>query len=346
MGIVWTVVILGIMIFIHELGHFISARGFGVHVEEFSLGMGPAVIKKQTSQTLYALRLLPLGGYCKMEGEDEETDSGRGFSNLSSWKKMVVLASGAAMNILLALILFIVVSFSQGDAVYAPAIGSLAGDDVPAAVFSVGDRIIKMDNTKINIYADITLKMMENTGEDIEVTVLRDGEKITKTVTPYKTDDGYKIGFSPEIVENTAFIALKNGFYETIFSVKTVFWSIKQMLLGRIGVDSLSGPVGVASVVSDAVEGASAVADASLRRLAVFLNITYIAALLGANLGVMNLLPIPALDGGRIFFTLIEMITRKKIPERFEAAIHAAGFALLMLLALAVTWSDIAKLIG
>lgn len=344
MGIIWTVIILGVMIFIHELGHFISARSFGVHVEEFSMGMGPAIIKKQKGGTLYALRALPLGGYCKMEGEDADSDSPDSFSKLKPWKKLVVLASGAAMNVLLALILFIIVSFSQGSSIYAPQIGYIA-DGSPASAFSVGDKIVKMDNTKINIYADITLKMMDNNGEDIEITVERDGERITKTVTPYKTENGYKIGFSPAIVENTPSVALKNGFYETVFSVKTVFWSIKQLVTGKVGLSSLSGPVGVASVVGSAVDSVEQTADASVRGLLLFLNIAYIAALIGANLGVMNLLPLPALDGGRIIFILAEMITRKKIPERFEAAVHAAGFALLMLLAVVVTWSDIVKLI-
>lgn len=342
MGIIWTVIILGVMIFIHELGHFISARSFGVHVEEFSMGMGPAIIKKQKGDTLYSLRLLPLGGYCKMEGEDEESESPGAFSNLRSWKKLIVLASGAAMNVLLALILFIVVSFCQGDRVYAPEIGAIA-DGSPASVFEVGDKIVKMDNTKINIYSDISLKMMDNNGEDIVITVERDGERVTKTVTPYKTEYGYKIGFSPAVVENTPSVAMKNGVYETVFSVKTVFWSIKQLIVGKVGLDSLSGPVGVASVVGSAVESVES-ADASVRGLLLFLNIAYIAALIGANLGVMNLLPFPALDGGRIIFILAEMITRKKVPERVEAAVHAAGFALLMLLAVIVTWSDIVKL--
>lgn len=342
MGIIWTVIILGVMIFIHELGHFISARSFGVHVEEFSMGMGPAIIKKQKGDTLYALRLLPLGGYCKMEGEDEESESPGAFSNLRPWKKLIVLASGAAMNVLLALVLFIVVSFCQGDRVYAPEIGAIA-DGSPASVFSVGDKIVKMDNTKINIYSDISLKMMDNNGEDIVITVEREGERITKTVTPYETEYGYKIGFSPAIVENSPSVALKNGVYETIFSVKTVFWSIKQLIVGKVGLDSLSGPVGVASVVGSAVESVET-ADASVRGLLLFLNIAYIAALIGANLGVMNLLPFPALDGGRIIFILAEMITRKKVPEKVEAAVHAAGFALLMLLAVIVTCSDIVKL--
>lgn len=345
MGIVWTLIILGVMIFIHELGHFVSARIFGVHVEEFAMGMGPAILKKQKGETLYALRAFPLGGYCKMEGEDGGCESAHAFSNIAPWKRLIVLASGAMMNILLALILFIIVSFSQGDYVYAPKIGAIADGDAPAAVFEVGDIIVKMDNTKINIYADITLKMMENNGEDIKITVDRNGEKITKTVTPYKTESGYKIGFSPAVIDNTPGVALKNGVFETAFSVKTVFWSIKQMITGRIGLDGLSGPVGFATVVGDAVTGAESVPDAAMRRLVLFLNIAYIAALIGANLGVMNLLPLPALDGGRILFTLVEMIIGKKVPEKFEAAVHAAGFVLLMILAAVVTWSDISKLI-
>lgn len=344
MNIIWTILILGVMIFIHELGHFISARIFGVKVNEFALGMGPAILKKQGKETLYSLRLFPIGGYCAMVGEDEKTDEEGSFSALSAWKRFIILASGAFMNILLALILFIAISFCQ-KYVITPSIGDIPDENAPISVFMEGDRIIKMDDTKINIYSDLTLKMYENKGESVEITVLRDGEKITKSVTPYKTEAGYKFGFTPEIVENSPALALKNGFYETAFSVKSVFWTIKNLFVGNLGFDAVSGPVGIASVVDDVVDEVNKEEDIKTRSLLMFLNIANLMALIGANLGVMNLLPLPALDGGRILFTLIEMITGKKVPEKFEAWVHGAGFILFMLLALFITWSDILKLI-
>lgn len=344
MNIIWTILILGVMIFIHEFGHFIAAKSFGVYVEEFALGMGPAIIKKQGKETLYSLRLFPIGGYCAMRGENEEVEEERSFSALRPWKRLIILAAGAAMNILLALILFMVICFSQ-KFVYTTEVGSIAGDDVPAAVLSVGDEIIKMDNTKINIYSDIQLKMMENKGESVDITVLRSGEKKTFTLTPYESEAGYKFGFSPAIKENTPLMAFKNGFYETAFSVKSVFWTIKQMITGAIGIDSVSGPVGIATVVDDVVDSSMEIEDKGERYYILMLNILNLMALIGANLGVMNLLPLPALDGGRILFTFVEMVIRRKVPQKFEAAIHAAGFILLMLLAVVVTWSDIMKLI-
>ncbi|MDO5477899.1 MAG: M50 family metallopeptidase [Clostridia bacterium] len=344
MNIIWTILILGVMIFIHEFGHFIAAKSFGVYVEEFALGMGPAIFKKQGKETLYSLRLFPIGGYCAMRGENEEVAEERSFSALRPWKRLIILAAGAAMNILLALLLFMIICFSQ-KYVYSTEIGAIAGDDVPASVLSVGDEIIKMDNTRINIYSDIQLKMMENNGESVDITVIRKGEKKTFTLTPYETESGYKFGFSPAVKKNTPLMALKNGFYETAFSVKSVFWTIKQMVTGAIGLDSVSGPVGIATVVDDVVDSSMEIEDKGERYYILLLNILNLMALIGANLGVMNLLPLPALDGGRIFFTFIELVIRRKVPQKFEAAVHAAGFILLMLLAVVITWSDIMKLV-
>ena len=344
MNIIWTIIILGVMIFVHELGHFLSAKSFGVFVEEFALGMGPAILKKQGKETLYSLRLFPLGGYCAMRGENEVVEGEGSFSALSPLKRFIVLASGAAMNILLALILFMVICFSQ-EAVITNKVGSVVGDDVPASVFEVGDEIIKMDSDRVNIYSDIQLKMLFNEGEAVDITVLRNGEKLTFNLTPYPTADGYKFGFSPMIEENTPLTALKNGFYETAFGVKSVFWSIKGMLTGAIGLGSVSGPVGIVTVVDDVVESSNVIEDTGERYYALLMMILNLMALIGANLGVMNLLPLPALDGGRILFVLIEMVTRKKVPEKFEAAVHGAGFVLLIIFAVIVTGSDIMKLI-
>ncbi len=344
MNIIWTILILGVMIFVHELGHFLSAKKFGVHVEEFALGMGPAILKKQGKETLYSLRLFPIGGYCAMKGENEEINEEGSFSELSPWKRFIVLASGAAMNLLLALALFMVICFSQ-KFVYTTEVGAIAEGDVPASVLSVGDEIIKMDSTRINIFSDISLKMMDNNGEAVDITVLRNGEKLTFTLVPFKTEAGYKFGFNPAVKENTPLTALKNGFYETAFSVKSVFWTVKRLFTGQLGLSNVSGPVGIATVVDDVVDSSMQLENKGQRYYALFLSILNLMALIGANLGVMNLLPLPALDGGRILFVLVEMVIRKKVPGKFEAAVHAAGFVLLMLLTLVITWSDIMKLL-
>lgn len=345
MSILLTLVILGVMIFVHELGHFASARIFGVHVEEFSLGMGPALIKKQKGETLYSVRAFPLGGFCRMEGENGESASPRAFSVAAPWKRLIILASGAAMNLLLALLLFITVCFFQGDTVISTKIDRFVSEDAPAAVFAEGDEIVKIDRTRIHIFSDISLKMMENHGEAIDVTVRRGDEEITKTLTPYKDADGYKLGFYAAGIENTPALSVKNGFYEMIFSVKSVFWAIRELVTGNLGLSGMAGPIGVASVVGEAVDESKAITDAGLRFRALLLYVLNVMALLGANLGVMNLLPFPALDGGRIVFALIELLTKKKVPDTVEAALHAAGFVLLMGLALVVAVSDVTKLL-
>lgn len=341
MSILLTILILGVMIFVHELGHFVAARRFGVHVEEFAIGMGPAILRKQRGDTLYSVRLIPLGGFCRMEGEDEASDSPGAFSSLVPWKRLIVLAAGAAMNVALAFLLFVSVCFMSGETTNT--IRAFAGDDVPAAVFAEGDKIIKIDNTRIHIYNDIALKMANNGGEAVEVTVQRGGETLTKTITPYLTERGYQLGVYLSHEKGTLPKAIKNGWHETTFSVKSVYWGLKQLVTGHIGLESMSGPVGVVSVVNDAVRESRGIENARDRRYALLLYVLDLMAFIGANLGVMNLLPLPALDGGRIVFTAIELVSRRKVPQRLEAAVHAAGLIILLIFSLVVTYSDVVK---
>ncbi|MDP4133261.1 MAG: site-2 protease family protein [Bacillota bacterium] len=340
MGIVWTIVILGVMIFIHELGHFMAARAFKVHVEEFSMGMGPAIFKNQKGETLYSIRLFPIGGFCKMEGEDEDVDKPGSLLHLKPWKRLIILVAGATMNVLLALILYISISFGSGNYTYTTRIGEFASTNAPMTVFQKNDKILKMDNTRIFLFDDITLKMMTNKGESVNITVLRGGEKITKTITPYKTDSGYKLGFSPKVIDKTFFVALKNGVLKTLFGVKLVFWSLWQLLSGKMGIENMSGPVGIASVVGQV---AKEVQPGGI--FVILLNMLNIMALIGVNLGVMNLLPLPALDGGRVVFTLVEMITKRRVNPKVEGLVHTIGMVILLLFAVFITYSDILKLV-
>ncbi len=373
-----TVVIFMIMITFHELGHFTAAKLLGVNVPEFSVGMGPAIIKHKGKDTLYALRAIPVGGYCRLEGEDEESSDPAAFTNQKLWKRAVIVAAGAVINLLMGFILFVIVVRMMSpiptnviervdERSYLAEAGAMAGD-----------RIISIDGHKIGIYYDIGLytdKFNENT-ESVDVTVKRGGKKLKFSVKPslseYKVTYGeksaeisdsvngitetdtveyvkdipkeligttetskrYILGFSPRSEAITFTNVVPEAWHYTRFTVRGIFGAIRDMLLGRTGLENLSGPVGVAGVVDDAVKSES-------DRL---LNILLIVATLTINLGIFNLLPLPALDGGRLFFMLVELIRGKPVPPEKEGLVHTVGLVLLLVLAAVVCYSDIVKL--
>lgn len=339
MSIVWTILILGIMIFIHELGHFLAARMYGVRVIEFALGMGPRIIKWGKGETVYSIRLFPIGGFCQMEGEDEASDDPRALSNIAAGKRFVIMVAGAAMNVLLALVFYLIVAGSF-QKVQLP---EVAASQNPALL--PGDKIVRMDNTGINIRKDIDFFMFMNGEKDVEVTVLRDGEKLVQTITPTLVEDQgvsrYILGITPVEKDNNLGLTLREGFYETIFGVKYIYLSLWQMVTGQVSLADVSGPVGIVSIVGEVAESAAPAGFG-----AVLLNLLSLAALIGVNLGVVNLLPLPALDGGRVVFLIIEMIRKKPINPNVEGYIHFAGLVLLLLFMVVITFSDVFKLFG
>lgn len=339
-SVIITVLAFGIMVMLHEAGHFITAKKFGVTVHEFSIGMGPLLFKWGKGETQYSLRLLPLGGYVKLEGEGEESDDPKAFSNISPLKRIVILAAGAAMNVFLGFLCFVIIN-NVNPYAYSTTIDAVVENSAAyEAGLQAGDRIIRLDNTRVYTKSDVDLFMMDE-HETIRLTYMRGDEKATVSLTPQKGEDGRVIiGFVPEIEELSFFESMEYAYYDTRYVVKAVMYSLKELFTGGAKVSDLSGPVGVVQVVDQTTEQ---VADeyGPMMLLVVLLNLF---GMISVNLGVFNLLPFPALDGGSIIFAFIELVTRKKQNPNIIGYINLIGLALILGLGIFVMFSDIGKL--
>lgn len=341
MGIILAILVFGIIVFIHELGHFLLAKANGIRVDEFSLGMGPRLFSFVKGETRYSLKLLPIGGSCMM-GEDDVEDVGEGsFNSKSVWARMSVIVAGAAFNFLLALVFsMIVIGYTGYDE---PVISGVV-EEFPAeeAGLQAGDRIVKMNSKKINIWREITYYNMFHPGETVDLVYERDGEKHEVTITPKKDEDGnYLIGItSPAQYEKANFLtAIQYGVYEVKFWICSTLESLKMLVTGQVGMDQLSGPVGIVDVVDDTYQQSK-----SYGAMVVLMQMLNIGILLSANLGVMNLLPLPALDGGRLVFLILEAIRGKRVAPDKEGWVHAAGMVLLLALMVFVLFNDVKRL--
>ncbi len=324
-----------LLIFPHELGHFIAAKACGVQVNEFAFGMGPKLLKKQRGETTYSVRLVPIGGFCAMEGEDteESEDNPRAFNNKKWWQKIIILVAGAGMNILIAMIALTILAGVGGMPTNSIEKVTENGPAFSAGIMA-GDRITKINDSEINSWVDVTNAFAGNINEEtlLSITVDRDGETKTFEVTPQKGDDGrYIIGIHSKVSHNV-FKAAGTGITGTFKLFGAMFTSIRQMFASGDVLNQVSGPVGVVKIVDDSVQYG-------------FLFYTYIVALISVNLALFNLLPLPALDGGRIIFVIIRKITGKAISDKTEARVHAIGMMLLIVLAVIVTGNDILRLI-
>ena len=335
--IIVAIILFGLMIFLHELGHFISARAFGVTVHEFALGMGPKIFSFGKKETKYSLRLIPIGGFVRMEGEDEASEKEGSLSGKPAWQRLIILVSGAFMNLLLGLLIFLFLNLSLGVATNE--IAEVVPDTPAAAHLEAGDRILKMDRTRIRSVSDVRYFFFRNGGEEVELLIRRGNEKMAVRVTPQKAESGYQLGFVGGYEEHPGFLtALRYSYYDTVFVSKVVVQSLGDLITGKVGLSNMSGPVGIVTTVGEA-------ADQPNWWLGV-LSVLNLMGMITVNLGIFNLLPFPALDGGRSVFALLEMIRRKPVAPEKEGWVHAIGFMVLIALMIAVTWSDIVKLFG
>lgn len=340
-------IIIGVLLFelivlIHEGGHFVAAKLSGVQVNEFALGMGPKLFSFTKGETKYSLRLLPIGGYCSMEGEDEESDNPRAFGNKPTWKRIIIVVAGAVMNIVLGLLMTLTLVLQQPY--YASTtISSFPEKSVTVNYLQEGDKLEEIDGYAIWNSRDISFAIGTCKNYEPNIKVSRNGQTVDLGNVPLYTydSDGEKkiaLDFYVDKVNKNFFSVCEQTIGQTVSTVRMVWASLVGLVTGKFGFNDMSGPVGVASAITT-------VASQGLETgfLDAFNNILYIMMILTINLGIFNLLPVPALDGGRLLFLLIELIRRKPIPQKYEGVIHGVGFALLMVFMLAVTFNDIVR---
>lgn len=350
MYIVIAIIAFGILIAIHEFGHFIVAKACNVKVNEFSIGMGPAIFKRESGETLYSLRLLPIGGYCAMEGEDEDTGDERAFSRQSVWKRALILVAGAAMNFLLGFVILVFFFWGYGSFVTNEVADTVENFAYAENGIEAGDIIYSIDGHRVFYSSDFSL-YMSRAGVSVDMVVIRDGKKVMLRdyeLSPkvYNEEDGPKYGLMFRTVEATTWEKLRYSGYSAYNFVRMVWMSLGDLVRGAVGLNEMAGVVGIVGTINDVgkeIEEETHSVSAALRQIA------YLVAFIAVNLAVMNLLPIPALDGGRIFFLFItffiEKIFRKKLDPKYEGYIHAAGMVALLGLMAVLMVSDIVRIV-
>ena len=340
--IILAILAFGMLVIVHEFGHFITAKRGGVQVNEFWIGMGPTLLKKEHNGTLYCLKLLPFGGACVMEGEDEDSESEHAFGKASLPRRMLIVAAGALMNFLVGFLIVLAVIQPNGPngGYIVSTIDSVDPASTAAAAggLQAGDEILEVDGYNILLRSDFEMALSRGMDTTYEVVVRRDGEKVTLPAVVLEAtiegEDGRKmIGLTFAEQPDSIGMHVNMAVRTSLNYARLVWVSLGMLVSGQVGVDQLSGPVGVASVM----------ATTASYSISAFLQLV---AFISINLGVMNLLPLPALDGGRLVFLIIEGIRRKPVPAKYEGYIHAAGLMLLLALMVYVTGQDIVRIIA
>lgn len=333
----------GLLISIHELGHFTFAKLFKVKVNEFALGMGPAIFKKRKGDTTYALRLLPIGGYVSMEGEDEESTDENAFGRKKVWQKIIIVAAGAIMNLILGVVI-VATCLSMEDLIGTNQIHSFEENAVSQqSGLEVGDQILEINGHRVFSDMDISFLMTRSEDGIYDMTVRRDGEKVKLSDVKFETtvEQGYtliKYDFIIRGVEPNFINVVTSAFKQTASIGRLVWLSLFDLVTGKFGLSDLSGPVGTVNILAD-------ITSSAVESRANLISALTLMAFVSINIGIFNLLPLPALDGGRLFFLLVEGIRRKPINPKYEGYVHGAGLALLLLLMVVVTFNDILNLI-
>lgn len=343
--VIIAVLLFGFIVFIHEFGHFITAKLSGIRVNEFAIGMGPTLFHFQKGETKYALRLLPIGGFCAMEGEDEDSSEEGSFGSKPVWKRILVVVMGAVMNIVLGLVLMMIL-LGQQPAFNSTTIGKFQdGAATQAAGLQIGDTFTSVDGYKVNTDRDLSFALATANPDFVDVEVLRDGQTITFPDVKFNTKDNngkpmLMLDFYVEPIQKNVGTLLVKSWQDTVSTVRMVWYSLAGLLSGQFGLNDMAGPVGAASAIGEvASQGLAQSFGTAIN------NILYMMMIITVNLGVVNLLPFPALDGGRLVFLVVEAVRRKPINPKYEGWVNAAGFVLLMCLMVVITFSDILRLV-
>lgn len=346
--LIYFIIILGVIVLVHEFGHFIFSKMFGIYVYEFSIGMGPKLFgwKGKKGDTDYSIRAIPIGGYCSLAGEDNEYDDENKvpkdarLQSKPAWQRFLVMFFGAGNNFILAFILLLVIGLCYGAVDQRPIINNV-NPDYPAyqAGLRDNDKVIKVNGNTVTYIDDLSIYVqVADKSKPMDFVVVRDGKKIDYTVQPIleEQEDGsskYVVGFTAgnDNIKHDFGSIIEYTFTKLASLFKQMFITFKLLFTGGVGVKDLSGPVGIYSIVGT-------------YRQAGFENILYLTALLSVNVGFINLIPLPAFDGGRILFVIIEKIKGSPVKPEVENKIHTIGFILLLLLMVFITFNDIIKL--
>ncbi len=338
------ILVFGFLIFIHEFGHYIFARIFKVTINEFSIGMGPKLVWYDSKKTgiRYALSMIPIGGYVAMAGEDGESDDPNSFDKKPAWQRFIITVAGAAVNIIagfLAMIILTSMIKLYGTTVEKFYTAEQSGSEISSSESGLmeGDTIIAVNGNRVSIYDELSYEVMRHGNKPVTLTVLRDGESVTLegVVFPTTEESGQSFGmtdFIPNPMGRDLGSILRFSWHKSTLIVKMCWESIIDLLTGRYTIAAVSGPVGISEAIGTA-------ARAGLPSL------LYITVLISINLGIMNLLPIPALDGGRLITILFEMITRKRIPPKIEGVVNGVGLLLLLGFSVFIMIKDVVQII-
>lgn len=351
MAIVIAILVFCVIILLHEFGHFIAAKACGIYVKEFAFGMGPVILRKKGKETDYVIRALPIGGSCSFEGEDGGYEDGetdpesnpRAFNRKPVWQRMIVILAGPLMNLILGYIV-VIISLCASEAMASTTIAQFREQSVSSSYLKENDEILSVDGLPIFSVSDVSYKLQSSDRKNqkgnlvFDFVVRRNGEKITikdvefMTISNEDGSTGIYFDFAVYRLEKNFGNIIKESFRESLSTARLIIMTLIDMMRGKYGLNDMSGPIGVGTVISEAV------------RKYTFADFMSIVSLITINVGVFNLLPIPALDGARFVFLLVELIRRKPVKPEVEGMVHFVGFALLMLLMIVITFNDIIKL--
>jgi len=330
------ILLFGVLIFVHELGHFLAAKRSGVRVNEFAMGMGPVIFSRTRGETRYSLRAFPIGGFCKMEGEDENSEDDRALNRKPVYKRLFIMTAGSLMNILLGVIISVCIIIGTKNLISTTV--AVITEDGPSAAagLQVGDRIVRINRQPVWVDLDLIIEMPRVGSAPVDLTVVRDGKRVTLTI-PFEMEEyeGMKmpmLDFKVKALEKTPGNVLKYSVFRPLAVMKSTYTSLLDMITGRISVKNVSGPVGTTVAISEAASRSFG----ALMEMFTFITL---------SIGIFNLLPLPALDGGRVIFLIIEAIRGKPVKPEYEGYIHFAGLVLLLLFMVFVSVNDIQNLV-